>query len=137
MGNELPTLWQIPVSHYSEKARWALSHKEIEHERRSPLPGSHMLVALWLTRGAQYTLPVLTLDGRHIGDSTAIIAELERRRPDPPLYPADPTNAGAPSSSRTSSTRSSPLTRASSPGTSCARTAPASGRWSSRRFPAR
>ena len=29
-----PVLWHIPVSHYSEKARWALAHKGIEHERR-------------------------------------------------------------------------------------------------------
>jgi glutathione S-transferase len=49
-----------------------------------------MAVALWLTRGAQHTFPVLTLDGRHIGDSTAIIAALEQRHPEPALYPADP-----------------------------------------------
>jgi glutathione S-transferase len=48
-----------------------------------------MAVALWLTRGAHYTFPVLTMEGRHIGDSTAIIAALEERFPDPPLYPAD------------------------------------------------
>ncbi len=85
-----PILWQIPVSHYSEKARWALAWKQIDHVRRSPPPGSHMVIALWLTRGAHYTFPVLTLDGRHIGDSTAIIAALEERRPEPALYPADP-----------------------------------------------
>jgi len=88
--SERPTLWQITVSHYSEKARWALAWKGVEHERRSPPPGSHMAVALWLTRGSQVTFPILTVDGRHIGDSTAIIAELERRHPDPPLYPDDP-----------------------------------------------
>jgi glutathione S-transferase len=89
MSDPLPTLWQIDVSHYSEKARWALAWKGVEHRRRSPLPGAHMAVALWLTRGAQTTFPVLTLDGRNIGDSTAIIAALEERYPDPPLYPAD------------------------------------------------
>jgi glutathione S-transferase len=87
---ERPTLWQIPVSHYSEKARWALAWKQIDHHRRSPPPGSHMAVALWLTRGSQVTFPVLTLGGRHIGDSTAIIAALEERYPDPALYPEDP-----------------------------------------------
>lgn len=89
MSDEIPTLWQIPVSHYSEKARWALTWKGVEHRRLSPLPGSHIPIALWLTRGAQYTLPVLRLDGRRIGDSTAIIAALEERYPEPPLYPAD------------------------------------------------
>src|SRR3954453_7441971 len=29
-----PTLWHIPVSHYSEKVRWALSYKDVEHVRR-------------------------------------------------------------------------------------------------------
>jgi len=87
--NRLPTLWQINVSHYSEKVRWALAWKGVEHRRRSPIPSAHMAVALWLTRGAHYTFPVLTLDGRHIGDSTAILAALEERFPEPPLYPAD------------------------------------------------
>src|SRR5437773_1783368 len=85
-----PTLWHIPVSHYSEKARWALAYKGIEHDRHAPPAGPHMLVALWLTRGGQVTLPVLELDGERIGDSTAIIAALERRFPEPPLYPEDP-----------------------------------------------
>jgi glutathione S-transferase len=89
MSEGIPTLWQIDVSHYSEKARWALAWKGIEHNRRSPVPGAHMAVALWLTRGAQYTFPVLRLDDRNIGDSTAIIAALEERYPDPALYPAD------------------------------------------------
>lgn len=49
-----------------------------------------MSVALWLTRGRQITFPVFELDGERIGDSTAIIAALERLKPDPPLYPTDP-----------------------------------------------
>ena len=90
MAEAEPILWHIPVSHYSEKARWALDHKRVEHERRAPLPGAHILEALWLTRGSAKTLPVLRLDGRNIGDSTAIIAALEVRYPEPPLYPDDP-----------------------------------------------
>lgn len=84
-----PTLWQIDISHYSEKVRWALEHKGIDHRRRSPLPGSHIPIAFALTRGSQVTLPVLTVEGRAIGDSTEIIAALEARYPDPPLYPID------------------------------------------------
>ena len=89
MSDSLPTLWQIDVSHYSEKARWALAWKGVEHRRRSPVPGAHMVVALWLTRGAHYTFPVLSIDGQRIGDSTAIVAALEERYPEPPLYPTD------------------------------------------------
>jgi glutathione S-transferase len=88
-GNGKPVLWHIGVSHYSEKARWALAYKGVEHERRGPVPGTHMLIALWLTRGRQHTFPVVRFDGEMIGDSTAIIAALEKRYPEPPLYPAD------------------------------------------------
>jgi glutathione S-transferase len=86
---EIPTLWQIDISHYAEKARWALEHKGIDHVRRSTLPGMHIPVALMLTRGGQPTLPILQLDGRTIGDSTEIIAALEAAYPEPPLYPLD------------------------------------------------
>ena len=84
-----PTLWQIDISHYSEKARWALEYKGVDHGRRSALPGSHIPIALFLTRGAQPTMPVLRIDGENVGDSTAIIATLEARYPEPPLYPSD------------------------------------------------
>jgi len=84
-----PILWHLDISHYSEKVRWALDYKEVDHERRSGLPGYHIGVALRLTRGRHYTFPVMRLDGRSIGDSTAIIAALEERFPEPPLYPAD------------------------------------------------
>jgi glutathione S-transferase len=85
-----PILWHIPVSHYSEKVRWALEYKGIEHDRRAPLPGIHMLVALWLTRGEVRTFPVLRLGDRAVGDSTVIIAALEEWQPEPALYPDDP-----------------------------------------------
>jgi glutathione S-transferase len=82
------TLWHLTISHYNEKVRWALDYKSVEHERRTPVPGVHMPVALWLTRGRQVTLPIIEIDGQRIGDSTAIIAALEQRVPEPPLYPA-------------------------------------------------
>jgi glutathione S-transferase len=85
-----PVLWHLPVSHYSEKVRWALDRKAIQHDRHAPLTGYHIAVALVLTRGQNFTLPVLELAGRRIGDSTAIIAALEQAYPDSPLYPADP-----------------------------------------------
>lgn len=85
-----PTLWQIDISHYSEKARWALEYKGVDHGRRSALPGTHIPIALFLTRGGQVTMPVLQIDGENVGDSTAIIAALEARYPEPPLYPSDP-----------------------------------------------
>jgi glutathione S-transferase len=84
-----PVLWQFRISHYNEKVRWALDHKGVQHELRAPPPGVHMLVALALTRGRHKTVPVLQLEGQNVGDSTAIIAALEGRFPEPPLYPED------------------------------------------------
>jgi glutathione S-transferase len=87
--DEVPVLWHIKVSNFNEKARWALDYKRIPHHRRAPLPLGHAFVALALTRRVA-TFPVLQLDGRAIGDSTRIIAALEQRFPDSPLYPAAP-----------------------------------------------
>jgi glutathione S-transferase len=84
-------LLHVPVSHYSEKARWALDYKRVPHTRRWPPGGTHPLVSLALTRGRHHTVPVLVIDREAIGDSTAIIHRLEERFPEPPLYPADPT----------------------------------------------
>jgi glutathione S-transferase len=50
--------------------------------------GVHAWKAKRLT-GDTSTTPVLTLDGQSIGDSTRIIAALEERWPQPPLYPPD------------------------------------------------
>src|SRR4051794_28591347 len=83
-----PVLWHLKVSHYNEKARWALDYKRVPHVRRAAIPGTHAKIARRLWAGT--TFPVLELDGEVIGDSTLIIRELERRYPEPPLYPDDP-----------------------------------------------
>ncbi|MDX6622925.1 MAG: glutathione S-transferase [Solirubrobacterales bacterium] len=85
-----PVLWQLDISHYSEKVRWALDFKQVDHLRRSPFPGMHIPIALWLSGGEAKTFPVLQLDGRTIADSTAAIAALEEFEPEPALYPSDP-----------------------------------------------
>jgi glutathione S-transferase len=79
-------LWHIPLSHYSEKARWALDYKCIAHHRR--VLGADYVIRAWRATG-RGTLPILFLDGRAIGDSTHIIAALEERYPEPSLYPDD------------------------------------------------
>src|SRR5207302_5417111 len=83
-----PVLWHLKVSHYNEKARWALDYKRVPHVRRAAAPGRHRAIAQRLSCGC--TFPVLLLDGEAIGDSTQIIEALERRYPEPSLYPADP-----------------------------------------------
>jgi glutathione S-transferase len=88
-ASDVPILWQFKPSHFNEKARWALDWKGIRHERRSLLPGFHIPVTQWVS--GQRSVPVLKLDGQVVADSTRIVAELERRFPEPPLYPADPS----------------------------------------------
>jgi glutathione S-transferase len=83
---DAPLLWHIPLSHYSEKARWALDYKRIAHQRQ--VLGPDYLIRAWRATG-RGTLPILFLDGQAIGDSTHIIAALEERYPEPALYPAD------------------------------------------------
>jgi glutathione S-transferase len=85
---ETPVLWHLEISHYNEKARWALDYKGIAHVRREVTPALQELTARRLRAGR--TVPVLEMNGRAIGDSTKIIEEIERRWPEPPLYPADP-----------------------------------------------
>lgn len=86
--SDAPLLWHIPLSHFNEKARWALDYKGIPHRRK--VLGPDYLIRAWRATG-RGTLPILFLDGRAIGDSTHIIAALEERHPDPPLYPRDAT----------------------------------------------
>ena len=89
MSRSKTVLWHIPISHYNEKARWALEYKGIDHKRRAVPPPAHMAAAYAITRGRGYTLPLLQLNGQAIGDSTEIIAALETHQPEPALYPAD------------------------------------------------
>lgn len=84
---DAPLLWHIPLSHFNEKVRWALDYKAIPHRRR--VLGPNYLFRAWRATG-QGALPILWLNGRALADSTRIIAALEERYPEPPLYPRDP-----------------------------------------------
>jgi glutathione S-transferase len=86
-----PLLWQLAVSHYSEKVRWALDHKRVPHRRRTAMPGLHIPIALWRSGGATTTFPILEFGEDRFADSTAAIEALERHHPERPLYPADPS----------------------------------------------
>ena len=35
---DLPVLWHFRISHFNEKARWALDWKRVPHVRRAVLP---------------------------------------------------------------------------------------------------
>jgi len=80
-------LFQFRFSPFNEKARWMLDLKRVPHRRTTLLPGPHILKLRSMT--GQTATPVLRIDGRAIAGSAAILDELERRFPDPPLLPAD------------------------------------------------
>jgi glutathione S-transferase len=84
----LPVLWQFRISHFNEKARWALDYKRIPHVRRTLLPGLHVPRLMLMSRQKQ--VPVLLIDGNVVVGSAAIIEALERSYPASPLYPAEP-----------------------------------------------
>ena len=76
----------IPVSHYSEKARWALDYLQVPYQELAHMPPFH--------RGAtkEYggtTVPVLVTDTGVATDSTDILRYLDRLYPEK-LYPIDP-----------------------------------------------
>jgi maleylacetoacetate isomerase len=80
-------IWRIPFSTNVERVALALGHKGLAAEWIDVDPADRSEVE---RVSGQALVPVLELDGRVIADSTAIIEELERLQPDPPLYPAEP-----------------------------------------------
>ena len=80
-------IWRIPFSTNVERVALALGHKGLAAEWVDVDPADRSEVE---RLSGQSLVPVLELDGRVLVDSTAIIEELERLHPEPPLYPADP-----------------------------------------------
>jgi glutathione S-transferase len=81
------TLYQFPVSHYCEKARWALNHKKLDYQIKNLLPGLHTLTTNKLTPSS--SLPILVHDGKAVQNSSDIITYLDTQFPQMPLTPDD------------------------------------------------
>lgn len=81
-------LWQFQHSHFCEKARWMLEHKQLAFEQRTLVPGLHIGPVMRATR--QKGVPVLFIDGEPVVDSARIAARLDVDHPERPLLPADP-----------------------------------------------
>jgi glutathione S-transferase len=82
----------IPISHYCEKARWALDRAGVRYRERP-----HLQLIHWLAvrrAGGRRTAPVLVCGDRVLADSAEIVAEADTRAPDARrLYPDDPAAA--------------------------------------------
>jgi glutathione S-transferase len=67
-----PVLYIFAISHYCEKARWALDHFGIDYQSRYVFPGSNRAIAKKLG-GSSGSLPFLQTSGELIAGSAAII----------------------------------------------------------------
>ena len=80
-------LYAIPYSTNVERVGLALGHKGLTAEVVMCDPADRSQIR---DASGQDLVPVLDDDGFCVADSTRIMEHLERRFPDPPLYPADP-----------------------------------------------
>lgn len=85
---ELPVLITIPISHYCEKARWALDRAGIAYRERA-----HLQVIHWIPvsrAGGNKTAPVLVCGDRVLAESADIVAAVDAEiAPDRRLFPED------------------------------------------------
>lgn len=82
------TLYQFPISHYCEKVRWTLDHKQLDYRIKNLLPRLHARTTKKLA--AASTVPVLIDSGKAIQNSSDIIDYLEIHYPNAPLTPTEP-----------------------------------------------
>ena len=86
-------LYQFPLSHYCEKARWLLDHKELDYVAHNLIPGFHRAFAQLKT--GQNKLPILKDDARWIAQSTPIALYLDDTYPEHSLLRKDPAQRRA------------------------------------------
>jgi glutathione S-transferase len=90
-------LYQLHWSHYVEKVRWALDYKGVDWSAVDVDPFTkhqmqHLQCKTTLDSGCRlYTVPAIhdEATGSVVGDSSEILAYLERIYPTPALYPAE------------------------------------------------
>lgn len=75
-----PVLVTIPISHYCEKARWALDRADIAFEEQPHLPAVHRFAVR--RAGGGLTVPVLVCDDRVLADSADIVAWADEHLPE-------------------------------------------------------
>lgn len=108
--NAQATLYVIPGSHACRTAMLALEHKAIPYRTVELVPGLHPFAVrlrrfpggethrragegrqrMLATMDRTGTVPSLDIDGTRVQTNMKIARHLEERRPDPPLFPADP-----------------------------------------------
>jgi glutathione S-transferase len=80
----------IPISHYCEKARWALERAGLDYREERHVQGIHQLAAR--RAGGGLTVPVLVTPTGAIGESEQILEWVdERLAPEQRLFATDPS----------------------------------------------
>jgi glutathione S-transferase len=87
-------LYTIPASHPGVTAQLMLEHKGIPFKRTDlfPVLSKGILRAMRFPRN---TVPAMKIDGRRVQGSREIARELDRVRPEPPLFPEEPERRAA------------------------------------------
>ncbi|MEJ0085036.1 MAG: glutathione S-transferase family protein [Pseudomonadota bacterium] len=86
VADEPATFITIPLSHYCEKARWALDRASLPYREE---PHAPLLSRFATRRGAGGTVPVFVRGDLWLNTSTAILAHADAMRGE--LYPLDAT----------------------------------------------
>lgn len=81
------TLYQFPLSHFCEKARWLLDHKELDYVAQNLIPGVHR--AFTQLKTGQNKLPILKDNEQWIAGSTQIALHLDEHYPEHRLLRSD------------------------------------------------
>ncbi len=82
------TLYQMPISHFCEKIRWALDYKQLDYRIHNLLPGFHVRTTKKLT--GQTSVPILVDGDQIVHGSSRIITYLDQTYPERSLTPEDP-----------------------------------------------
>ncbi|RDH86061.1 MAG: glutathione S-transferase [endosymbiont of Galathealinum brachiosum] len=80
-------LYQFPISHFCEKARWALDYKGIPYKVKNLLPGPHVKQVMSIAKRSE--VPVLKHEANIIQHSDKIIDYLDEKFTDHRLTPVD------------------------------------------------
>jgi glutathione S-transferase len=75
-----PRLLTIPISHFCEKARWALERAGVDYQEQAHLQLVHRLYAMRTRTGRK--VPVLIADDGALAESAAIVRWADRRLPE-------------------------------------------------------
>ena len=83
-------LYSLPGSHPGTAARAMLEYKGIDFKRTDLVPFLSRVILRRVLGFPRNTVPAITIEGRRVQGSREISRELDRLRPDPPLFPGDP-----------------------------------------------